>query len=105
MVLKGDGTVWATGANGFGQLGDGTTSYKQGRENCSSAAKAAEDLFHRTRLHLYVVTLINGLGSDDTLSKCCQPGAISDVVGHGLLMVTMPYQFRCAQHHLCILTW
>ena len=28
MVLKGDGTVWATGYNGAGQLGDGTTSDK-----------------------------------------------------------------------------
>ena len=25
MVLKGDGTVWATGGNDGGQLGDGTT--------------------------------------------------------------------------------
>ena len=28
MVLKGDGTVWATGHNIDGQLGDGTTSDK-----------------------------------------------------------------------------
>ena len=28
MVLKGDGTVWATGDNGYGQLGDGTTISK-----------------------------------------------------------------------------
>ena len=28
MVLKGDGTVWATGDNRYGQLGDGITSYK-----------------------------------------------------------------------------
>ena len=28
MVLKADGTVWATGYNGNGQLGDGTTSRK-----------------------------------------------------------------------------
>ena len=28
MVLKTDGTVWATGYNGYGQLGDGTTSSK-----------------------------------------------------------------------------
>ena len=26
VYLKGDGTVWATGSNGFGQLGDGTTT-------------------------------------------------------------------------------
>ena len=26
MVLKADGTVWATGSNKYGQLGDGTTS-------------------------------------------------------------------------------
>ena len=28
MVLKTDGTVWATGRNEYGQLGDGTTSNK-----------------------------------------------------------------------------
>ena len=28
MALKKDGTVWATGWNGYGQLGDGTTSHK-----------------------------------------------------------------------------
>ena len=28
MVLKGDGTVWATGLNQHGELGDGTTSRK-----------------------------------------------------------------------------
>ena len=28
MVLKGDGTVWATGDNSYGQLGDGTISPK-----------------------------------------------------------------------------
>ena len=28
MVLKADGTVWATGWNHFGQLGDGTRSDK-----------------------------------------------------------------------------
>ena len=28
MVLKGDGTVWATGFNECGQLGDGTRSDK-----------------------------------------------------------------------------
>ena len=28
MVLKADGTVWATGYNRYGQLGDGTTSSK-----------------------------------------------------------------------------
>ena len=29
MVLKTDGTVWATGYNGDGRLGDGTTSDKR----------------------------------------------------------------------------
>merc|ERR1712147_171863 len=29
MVLKTDGTVWATGYNIFGQLGDGTTTDKR----------------------------------------------------------------------------
>ena len=29
MVLKADGTVWATGQNDYGQLGDGTTSDKR----------------------------------------------------------------------------
>ena len=29
MVLKGDGSVWATGRNFYGQLGDGTTSNKR----------------------------------------------------------------------------
>ena len=29
MVLKTDGTVWATGDNGYGQLGDGTTNEKR----------------------------------------------------------------------------
>ena len=28
MVLKTDGTVWATGRNKYGELGDGTTSHK-----------------------------------------------------------------------------
>ena len=28
MVLKGDGTVWATGDNDYGQLGVWTTSFK-----------------------------------------------------------------------------
>ena len=28
MVLKADGTVWATGYNGYGRLGDGTRSSK-----------------------------------------------------------------------------
>ena len=30
MVLKTDGTVWTTGWNRFGQLGDGTTRDKSG---------------------------------------------------------------------------
>ena len=30
MVLKADATVWATGWNRFGQLGDGTTRDKSG---------------------------------------------------------------------------
>ena len=30
MVLKTDGTVWATGLNKYGQLGDGTTKPKPG---------------------------------------------------------------------------
>ena len=29
MVLKTDGTVWATGYNRYGQLGDGTTRDKR----------------------------------------------------------------------------
>ena len=29
MVLKGDGTVWATGSNYYGQLGDGTDRSKR----------------------------------------------------------------------------
>ena len=29
MVIKGDGTVWATGYNTYGELGDGTTSDKR----------------------------------------------------------------------------
>ena len=29
MVLKTDGTVWVTGYNKYGQLGDGTTSNKR----------------------------------------------------------------------------
>ena len=28
MALKTDGTVWAAGSNGYGQLGDGTTISK-----------------------------------------------------------------------------
>ena len=28
MVLKADGTVWAAGGNGYGQLGDGTQDDK-----------------------------------------------------------------------------
>ena len=29
MVLKADGSLWATGANGYGQLGDGTALDKK----------------------------------------------------------------------------
>ena len=29
MILKQDGSVWATGDNRYGQLGDGTTVHKQ----------------------------------------------------------------------------
>ena len=30
MILKADGSVWATGRNEYGQLGDGTTSDRLG---------------------------------------------------------------------------
>ena len=36
MALKTDGTVWATGYNGWGQLGDGTTSGKRNFVNVLS---------------------------------------------------------------------
>merc|ERR1712147_599916 len=40
MVLKTDGTVWATGDNSFGQLGDGTRSRKRNFVKVFSDAQA-----------------------------------------------------------------
>ena len=100
MVLKVDGSLRAAGRNSDGQLGHGTTISKPGQ--VVGLRPSVEGLPRRTRLHLYVVTRINGLGLDGTLLWCCLPGSISDVVGQELMMVTMPFLILCAQHHLCV---
>ena len=40
MMLKQDGSLWATGYNGFGQLGDGTTTDRKNFVQVSESVKA-----------------------------------------------------------------
>ena len=47
MILKSDGTLWATGGNAFGQLGDGTLTKSETTERVmSSVSRVSAGGFH-----------------------------------------------------------
>merc|ERR1712226_473540 len=44
MVLKTDGTLWATGRNRYGQLGDGTNTDKNNKNRFSQVMTGVKDV-------------------------------------------------------------
>lgn len=57
MILKRDGTLWAAGANGYGQLGDGTTTNRSTPVQIMSDVRKVAAGGHHTMI----------LKNDDTL--------------------------------------
>ena len=63
LALKSDGTVWAWGDNGFGELGDGTTSNRTTPVQVKGAGGAGWLNLHAAGPAAYTLTVVNGTGS------------------------------------------